>query len=126
MFEITSADLNAHDPLQDPVARPTERGEIFSETMLDTNDAILNTGAPTCQYPSIGSFYTPDVTIVHGSLQEMFKWLLCDYLSSDHRPISIILSFTNQGMKPLKLFCSPIIFKCNVELLSFRYYCMNA
>ena len=75
MFEIICADPNAHDPLWDPVDRPTERGEFLGETILDANGAFLNTGAPTHLDPSTGGFHTPDVTIVHESLQE-----LCDYV----------------------------------------------
>ena len=46
-FEIICPDLNAHDSLWDPDARPTERGEILGETMLKPNGAFLNTVAFT-------------------------------------------------------------------------------
>ena len=33
-LEVICADLNAHDPLWDPVARPTEGGVFIGETIL--------------------------------------------------------------------------------------------
>ena len=74
----SNADFNVHDPLLDPVARPTERGEFIGEKMLDANGAFLNTGAPTRQDPSTGSFSSPDVTVVHKSIQELCYLSPCD------------------------------------------------
>ena len=50
-FEIICANMKAHDLLWDPVSRPTEKGEILTETMLDANGAFQNTGAPTSHNP---------------------------------------------------------------------------
>ena len=83
-YQIICADLNAHDPLWDPIARPLERREFLGEMKLDADGAFLNTDAPTRQDPSTGSFSTQDITIVYESLQELFDWLPCDSLSSDH------------------------------------------
>ena len=56
---------------------------------LDADSAFLNTGAPTHQHTSTGGISTPDVTIIHESLQELCDWSPCDFLSSNHRPITI-------------------------------------
>ena len=96
------ADLNAHNILWDPVARPTERGEFIGKAMLDANGAFLNTGAPTHQEPSTGGFSTPDVTIVNRSLQELHDLSLYESLSSDHIPITITVNLPDEQLKGRK------------------------
>ena len=71
-FAFICADLNAHAPHCDPVARPTER-EFSGEMSLDAESAFQKNGVPTIQDPSAGGFSTPDVTIVHDPLHK-----LCD------------------------------------------------
>ena len=71
---IIFADLDAHDPHWDPVARPTETGEVHRGMMLDPVGAFLNHGASTHQKPSTGGFSTPDNTILYKSLQELCDW----------------------------------------------------
>ena len=67
--------------------------------MLDAEGDFLNTGAPRRQDPSTGFFSTPNVTIIHKSLQELCDWLPCDSLSSDHRPITITLNLSDEQLK---------------------------
>ena len=70
--------------------------------MLDAGSDFLNTGAPTRQCPSTGGFSTPDVTIVHESLQGLCDWSPCYSLSSDHRNIAITLNLTAEHLKGQK------------------------
>ena len=69
-LKIICADLNAHGPLWNPVARHTER--VLAEMLLDADSAFLNTHAPTHLNHSAAGFTVPDVTIIHESLQELY------------------------------------------------------
>ena len=51
---------------------------------MDADGAFLNTGAPTRQDSSTGGFSTPDVTIVHETLQELNDWSPCDSIFGSH------------------------------------------
>ena len=70
--------------------------------MRDTNGAFLNTGALTRQDPSTGGFSTPEVKIIHESLQELCDWSPCHSPSSDHRPITITLNLPAEQPKGQK------------------------
>ena len=67
--------------------------------MLDANGDFMNTCAPTRQDPSTGGFSTPDVTIVHESLQELCDWSPCEFISSDHITITITLNLQAEQPK---------------------------
>ena len=102
--DVICADLNAHDPLWDTRANPTGRGQLLSETILDTNAAVLNTDCFTRQDPATGTLSSPDLTIVHETVADQCTWQPLDRLSSDHRPLLITLdlqSMQTMGSKRL-------------------------
>ncbi|MES9973890.1 MAG: reverse transcriptase family protein, partial [Candidatus Thiodiazotropha sp.] len=97
--EIVCADLNAHDPTWDCIARSDERGELIAETIMDINGTILNDSQPTRQDPGTGKLSSPDITFTHETLMCKCDWTPGDFLSSDHRPILITIAIPAVKLK---------------------------
>ena len=102
LHEVICADLNALDQVWDQIANPDERDHHHAETVMNANKTFLNDSNPTRQDPATGSFFSPDVTVVHAALRDKYDWQPIYSLSSDHHPIILTLHLSAEKMTGTK------------------------
>ena len=91
---IICADINGHSPSWDVWKDEDKIGKMMTEWCDDNNMKVINDGSRTRTCPSTGNPSSPDVTIVHQSLEPRCTWISQpNPLSSDHHPIICSIEF---------------------------------
>ena len=100
VHKVICANVNANDTVWDQTANPNARGEYLVNVAMDAKSAFLNDPVqPTRQNPAKGAFTSTDGKIIHAAFRDRYDWDPIDTLSSNHRPIQIIIHLPTKKMR---------------------------
>ena len=100
VHEVIYADINAHDTAWDQTANLNARGEYLVNAAMDMNRIFHNDQEqPIRQDPATGTFFSPDVTVVHATFRDIYDLKPHDTLSSAHHPILITIHFQTEKLR---------------------------
>ena len=112
---LIAADVNAHTELWDNYRVRDTRGARLAEWMDQPDMCALNTGEPT-RHDSSGRGTSPDVTICHAAWVGSVDWRVGEDLTSDHRPLHIMVEIQARNAPPRRRKARLCFRKANWDL----------